>query len=162
MIKLKELQIEEAERIAELANDSSIAINLPQDFPHPYTKNHAVNWIERTKNTKRGFGIYLETELIGMINYELVEPWNAYLAFWIGKEYRNLGAATKSVESIIPIIFKQPHIQKITIAIKHPNPASERIAIKNGFKKEGQIRKIVMKNNQLHDLIIYGLLRKEA
>lgn len=68
-IALRSLQIEDAELFALHANNNAIANNMTNQFPFPYTKAHALEFIRRVNGLKPAqvFAIDLDGEAIGAI-----------------------------------------------------------------------------------------------
>lgn len=62
MIQLRKIENESPWVISQLANNYEIAKNLRDIFPHPYTIDNAVSFIELAKTGELGlvFGIYSE------------------------------------------------------------------------------------------------------
>ena len=62
---------------------------------------------------------------------------------------------------LCPYLFENFTITKICAEVFAENQASAHILEKNGFEKEGYLKKHVYKNGKYYDLILYGL-RKES
>lgn len=89
---LRQLTIEDSERIEELAGDYDVAKST-LNIPHPYPKGSAIQFIESVlsaeKNNKIVMFAITEIEsqlLIGLININLSAPYKrGELAYWVGK-----------------------------------------------------------------------------
>jgi RimJ/RimL family protein N-acetyltransferase len=90
-VMLRRWRKEDSERLAELANNRKIWINLRDRFPFPYTKADAEAWIahcEAEKDPATQFAIEVEGELVGGIGFEALSDerrLGAEIGYWIGE-----------------------------------------------------------------------------
>ena len=66
MIQLQKIDRANPKIIQQLADNKAIALNLRHSFPHPYTLNDAVEFLELARNGSLGyiFGIYNDNFLL--------------------------------------------------------------------------------------------------
>jgi len=86
---------------------------------------------------------------------------NCEIGYWIGSQYWGLGITKRVVKMFCDYLFSHFTITKIYAEIYSENIASCHVLEANGFQKEGYLKKHVYKNNNYHDLIIYGLREEE-
>ncbi len=98
-ITLRALRLSDAKRLAELANNEKISINLRDGFPHPYTLADAENFLSKFTNQDpvTFFGIDYDNEYVG--NISLVPGTDVYrksaeIGYFIGEPYWNKGIVT--------------------------------------------------------------------
>ena len=163
ILTLRSFELADAERIALLANNKKIWINLRDGFPHPYSVEDAVHFIEKCQKMKPKsvFAIIYKEELcgsIGIFPMQDVYRKSAEIGYWIGEEYWGKGIAARAVEKIVQYGFENFDIVKIFAGIFSNNRASERVLEKNGFIKEAVLKKAVFKNDEFLDEHRYALL----
>ena len=81
------------------------------------------------------------------------------LGYMLLKDYWNRGLMSQAVGQVCEIAIKELGLNRITANVFHPNLASQRILLKNGFIQEGVMRKAVIKEGVFYDILIYGLLK---
>jgi ribosomal-protein-serine acetyltransferase len=82
------------------------------------------------------------------------------LAYFIDKDHEGKGIISKAVGNIVNICFSELGMNKVYICTSPINYASQKVAIKQGFKKEGILRD-EFRNGKgiLEDVIYFGLLK---
>jgi len=102
-------------------------------------------------------------KLVGLI-YVLRIDWKipkAELGYYIDKSYEGKGITTKAVAKVIRHCFSELKMNKLFLRTAKSNKGSQRVALKNGFKREGTLRKdFRMGNGKLIDIYYYGLVRE--
>ena len=163
MIQLRKIENESPWVISKLANNYEIAKNLRDIFPHPYTIDNAVSFIELAKTGELGlvFGIYSENEFIGCCSLNPqsdVYRINAEVGYWIGEPYWGNGYATEAVKQLVSIAFNQLDIHRVYAKIFECNVASMRVLEKIGFEKEAIIKLSVIKEGRIFNEYIYSIM----
>jgi len=165
-IKLRALQLTDAKRLAELANNEKISRNLRDGFPNPYTQADAENFLEKftDQDPVTYFGIEYNGEHVG--NISLVSGQDIYrksaeIGYFIGESYWNKGIVTTAVNMITEYGFKQLGIIRIHTGVFEYNSASMRVLEKCGFTKDGVFRKSVFKQNKIWDEVRYSKINPE-
>jgi ribosomal-protein-alanine N-acetyltransferase len=87
----------------------------------------------------------------------------AEVGYWIAPEYWGKGYATEAVGLVCEIAFVRYNLRRLYARVRANNVGSQRVLEKNGFKKEGRLRKHEYDpaDGKYYDVYIYGLLRKE-
>ncbi len=165
--------------IAKHANNLSIAKNLTDRFPHPYTLSDAEAWIalNQHQSSKRStdstteqlyaedlhFAITRDGAAIGSIGFvpgEDVYAHTAMLGYWLGEEFWGQGIMTEAVASFSHWIFKsRPRIVRLWAAVYDGNEASMKVLEGAGYVREGVQRKGCCKNGVIGDQWIYVKFR---
>ena len=161
---LRHLKPEDAAILAELANNEKISRNLRNAFPHPYTLDHAGDFIKKySEHTSIFvFAIEFKGNYTGNISLSVgsdVYCKSAEIGYFIGEKYWNKGIATRAVKLICRFGFENLDINRIYTGIYEYNPASMRVLEKCGFIQEGVFNKSVFKNNNYYDEHRYSLLK---
>lgn len=102
-------------------------------------------------------------ELIGTIDlFNFNEDTeNCEVGYNIGFNWWNNGYGTEALHAVVEFAFRIMDIHKISATHNIDNPASGKIMLKVGMKREGIIRHMIRKNNQYKDCGIYGILQQE-
>ena len=147
------------------ANDPLVNRYLKNSFPFPYTLDHAMRFITHSlEHNALDFGIVVDGICIGCVGatfHKDVFIKNCEIGYWIGSQYWGLGITKRVVKMFCDYLFSHFTITKIYAEIYSENIASCHVLEANGFQKEGYLKKHVYKNNNYHDLIIYGLREEE-
>lgn len=112
------------------------------------------------------FGIWEneKAKLIGFIRIFKIE-WDvpkADLGYFIDQNYGGQGIMTEVMQRIIQFAFNQLGIERLRIRTAMDNYASQRLARKCGFRREGDLRGDFKKpNGEIIDVMIFGLLKSD-
>ena len=165
-LKIRKLELSDAARFAELANNKKLWLNMRDSFPYPYNIDNAIGFINfaNEDNGNRIFAIIYNNELVGSVGLHKQEDINRYsmeLGYWIGEPFWGKGIATKAVTLITNFGFKNLDINRIFAGTIEGNVASTRVLEKNNFIFEGMSRKSAFKNNEFKDEYHFALLKNE-
>ena len=164
-IVLRNLQIDDAEIFALHANNSAIANNMTNQFPFPYTKEHALEFIRRVNRLKPAqiFAIDFEGEAIGAIGLHPQNDIflkNAELGYWLAEKYWGRGFVSVAINKIVEYGFGNFEIDRIFARPFGSNRSSQRVLEKTGFVLEARLEKIIYKNNRYEDELIYAIRKR--
>ena len=164
---MRSYQKKDVARIAEIANNKNISLNMVDTFPFPYTLEDAEVWVELARGpekNKTNFAILFEGEIIGGAGFDLKEGQNEGVAsggYWLGEDYWGQGIGTEVWKIVRDCAFENFDIRKMEARVFGWNPASGRVQEKCGFKKEGCLRDNIIRFGEICDVIYYGMTRKE-
>lgn len=166
-ITLRALRYADKEAMATLANNRRIWNNLRDEFPHPYTENDALKFIDaiKVKEPQVDFAIEFEHRFAGVISLVLqkdIMRHSAEIGYWIGEPFWRKGIATRAVRLIVDYGFKTLGLERIYASVFEGNVGSQRVLEKCDFLLEGTFRKGAIKNNRLIDDFRYGILKGMA
>jgi len=142
-VTIREQQVRDAKRFFEILNSPGL-----KDFGvRPKTiKDEIVFFKGETKRRKDNlaydYTILYGKEIIGGIGFK-VDQHRKYIAeigYFVDENYWGRGIATKAVELIEKEGFGKYGLHRIEIRMSPNNPASEKVAIKAGYKKEGLLK----------------------
>lgn len=155
-LKLRPLTSNDKYRLAELANNPKVAINLRDGFPHPYTIEDAEKFIQTfaIQEPQQIFAIDYNGEYAGNIGLHKagdVYRLSAEIGYFLGESYWNKGIMTQAVNLICDYGFEKLDIIRIHAGIFEFNPASMRVLEKCGFKKEAVFEKAIIKAGKIYD-----------
>lgn len=163
-LSLRRFQPTDKETLVRLADNAHIAQWLADMFPHPYRPEDADQWLERTKMETRpcNFAIEWKGELaggIGLVPLADIHSGTAELGYWLGEPYWGQGIATRAVALLLSYAFDELLFIRVHAQVFAENRASMRVLEKNGFVKEGVLRKHIRKNGVITDAVLYAKLR---
>jgi ribosomal-protein-serine acetyltransferase len=123
---------------------------------------------KRKEREKDGYYFYIRnTETHKLIGYVCVKNINktimkCELAYFIDQHFEGKGIISKAVAETVAFCFGTLQMNKVFICTSKINAASQRIATKLNFKKEGILRE-EFKNGKaiLEDIVYFGLLKSE-
>ncbi len=162
---IRDLRPEDAESLAENANDRMIWRNVRDGFPQPYTVQHAREFVDGwrvdgAQRRGRGFAIEVAGAVGGCIGYipgEDVYRRRVEIGFWLGRRYWNRGIATEAVRTFTDWLFaSDTELVRVQAEVYQWNPASMRVLMKAGFLLEGRLRKAAEKDDQIIDALLFA------
>ena len=165
---LRPWQLTDAEPIAAAANNPSIAANLRNVFPSPYTLADA-EWfvgdcIAQGEARQLMRTIVIDGTAAGSINISVkddVYEKSAELGYWLAEKYWGKGIMTKAVRLICREAFDRFDILRVFAEPFAENVGSRRVLEKAGFTCEGIMRNGIYKNGRVRSYCMYALLREE-
>lgn len=162
---LRPFVLEDAAEVQRLAGAWEVA-RTTLNIPHPYQDGMAESWIARQAENQdnHNFAIVLRasSQLCGCIGLALDSAnRTAEIGYWIGVPFWNHGFCTEAAGAILGYGFSTRHLHKIQACHLGCNPASGRVMQKIGMTREGTLHEHVLRHDERHDLVCYGILRSE-
>ncbi|WP_160672474.1 GNAT family N-acetyltransferase [Clostridium sp. C8-1-8] len=123
-------------------------------------------WLERREykrnnNLEYNFSIIYNNAIVGGCEIRIDQE-NSHigeLGYFIDREYFNKGIATEVVKALEKIAFEELGLVRLEIRMDPQNKASEKVAIKNNFEKEGLLKKVVKFHNDYFDNLLYSKVK---
>jgi RimJ/RimL family protein N-acetyltransferase len=135
---LRQPTLADVKAIARLVNDRRVAENLRR-VPHPYTPDHAVDFISTVARSgaETIFLIEHERAPIGIVGLDWQKPDKPELGYWLGVDHWRKGFATEAAKAVIDYAFEDFAIAHLVSGARVSNPASRRVLEKCGFQWGG-------------------------
>jgi RimJ/RimL family protein N-acetyltransferase len=136
-LKLRAPRSKDAQAIAVLANDLSVAANTAR-IPHPYGIADAEEFIAAA-NSREGEACFVVTRdgrLIGACGVDLRED-GPELGYWFGAPFWGRGYATEAARALIDYAFGDLGCERLHSGARVSNPASRRVLEKCAFQWTG-------------------------
>jgi RimJ/RimL family protein N-acetyltransferase len=138
--------------------------------PEPYGESEARSWFEqereqRSRGEQLGLLVvdhddgHLEGS-VGIVHVDRQEG-RCELGYWMARENRGRGLATRAVRLLSGWVFENLPIDRIEIHAEPENAASRRVAERAGFSFEGVLRSYLVNKGVRRDAASYSLLRGE-
>jgi [ribosomal protein S5]-alanine N-acetyltransferase len=147
------------------ANNWNVAKNLTDKFPHPYTENDGMAFIEFASkdNPIHIFTIDINGQAVGGIGIHPqtdIHRKNAELGYWLAEAFWGQGIISKAIKEIVGFAFTTYDIDRVFARPFSTNIASQKVLEKNNFILEAKIDKILFKNGEYLDELIYAVRRE--
>jgi RimJ/RimL family protein N-acetyltransferase len=172
VVTLRPWRFDDAAALVERINDPAVAEFLDA-VPQPYTLSDAHDYLQRSdENWLSGdttnFAILVEgTEgAVGSLGIHWHERANgvAEIGYWTAAEVRGRGVATAATRLAARWAFEAaPDLERLQLRADERNAASNRVADKAGFRREGVLRssRYNARLNRRIDFVMWSLLRAE-
>ena len=154
----------DAPSLALHANDINVWRNMSERFAHPYTQEIAQHWVTRGHLEFGGehWAITHDDVAVGGCGLHpgagdtscAVE-----IGYWLGQPYWGRGVATTVVHVLTERVFALPGVARVFAGVHADNPVSMRVLEKNGFDREGVLRKSALKAGVPIDRVMYAKIR---
>jgi ribosomal-protein-alanine N-acetyltransferase len=143
------------------ADNRNVWINLRDHFPHPYTTAHARAWIEEQirSHEENHWAIEVDGHATGGIGLSPrmdVHRLSAEIGFWLGEAYWGRGIMTEAVGAVTRYAFHTRGFIRVFAEVFEWNPASMRVLEKNGFAREGVLRRSATKAGHVIDQVLFA------
>ncbi|WP_017415386.1 GNAT family N-acetyltransferase [Clostridium tunisiense] len=123
-------------------------------------------WIKRREHKRKNnleynYSIIYNNEVVGGCNIRIFQesPHIGEIGYFIDRKLFNKGIASKAVKELEKIAFEELGLIRLEIRIDPRNKASEKVAIKCGFEKEGLLRKVMEFNGMYFDNLLYSKVK---
>ncbi|HMJ36909.1 MAG TPA: GNAT family protein [Baekduia sp.] len=138
--------------------------------PPNYTEAHARDWVgSEPLARERGEALSLVIapaggdEVLGTVG--LLRPdWlhrTAEIGYWVAPSARGRGAATRAVALLAPWALRTLRLQRLSADVDVDNDASQRVAQRAGFVREGVLRSAIEAKGRRWSLVVHSLLPED-
>jgi ribosomal-protein-serine acetyltransferase len=109
------------------------------------------------------FTILREEEVVGGISIEVRHPVERIgeLGYWIRTDHSGQGVATEAGRAMLALAFEELGLHRLELRAGTANRASQRVAEKLGFRREGTLRQASRGAEAAYDSYLYGLLASD-
>jgi len=166
VVKLRAMEPEDAPFLVSLLNRSDIE-QLVVGRSFSVSKYNEEDWIKNYNNTEKCLRwiIELNGTLFGTIilnNIDWIDR-SAEIGIKVNitEPSRISGDAKDAYYAVIKYAFTELNLHRITATVLEYNKPSKNIHNIFNFKQEGCLRKAVFKNNEYHNLMVFGLLKED-
>ena len=171
-VYLSSLATADAEDMARLADSPEIAgsIAAEGEFPSPYTKEHALNFISFASSSlvdmqEVHLGMHLEDSkaLIGVAGLKNIDTKNmkAEIGFWCGREYWGHGYTKEGVRLMLHVAFEVLALHRVWATAFTTNERSIKLMEGAGMKEEGVLRDDTKSSSGFWSSMLLSVIRSE-
>jgi RimJ/RimL family protein N-acetyltransferase len=166
-LRLRPFAPADAPVVQQLAGAPEIADTTAR-IPHPYPEGAAVAWIathaqEWAAHRELVLAVTLADggPLIGSIGLVFeTEHEKVELGYWIGLPFWGKGFASEAAGALVEFAFARLGLNRVQAHHMARNPASGRVLLKAGLRREGVSPCAMKKNGRFEDVVIYGAVRR--
>ena len=167
-LTFRKLTLEDAPEVLKLRGDKKImefiprplATTIDEALDHiklinsKIEENVDINWAITEKGSDK---------CIGIIGFYRTQPENfrTELGYMIASDLWGKGYITEAVNVLLDFAFNTLNFHSIEAVIDSKHHASEKVLIKNGFRKEAHFIEDFFYNDKFNDTVKYGLLKRE-
>ncbi|KAL4730351.1 hypothetical protein ACLX1H_002385 [Fusarium chlamydosporum] len=178
---VRRFYLSDAAAMADAANNKSIAVNMRNTFPSPYSLSDAQNFLINMACKPDGTsypqhnGIFLKPNTTGNLSEEPLfigaigmmpkndiyfRTWE--IGYWLAEPVWGKGYATEVTKAFVRWCFETwPELNRIEALVTERNTGSHNVLTKAGFVQEGVRRGAIFKNGEILDEVVFGLIRRE-
>jgi len=154
-------RLDDVESLARHANNRKIWLAVRDLFPHPYTIQHAHEYLQRaiSEQPEMKFCIEIEHAAVGGIGVhpgQDVYRHTATIGYWLGEQFWGRGVMTEALTAVTDFCFDKFPLRRISAEVFANNPGSARVLEKAGFLFEGRLKNNVLKDGELLDSLVYA------
>jgi len=145
-------------------NDPEITRWIPM-IPSPYTEEDALAFVrgETRPEIAHSFAITINGHLAGAIGMRLDSAnQSGHIGYWIAAPERGRGVCTRALRALSSWAFEELSLQRLELITDPDNLASQRVAEKVGFRREGILRShLLHPDGRRRDSVMFSLLPGE-
>lgn len=97
-------------------------------------------------------------ECFGLVTIELHASGRAEVGYWLLPEGRGRGRATRALQLVSRWALSEPRIARLELSTSPENTASQRVAERSGFQREGVLRSHHEVGGRREDAVFFSLL----
>jgi RimJ/RimL family protein N-acetyltransferase len=166
-ILLRQWRLADASAVEAACQDSEIAHWIPF-VPRPYAYEDAVTYIRsclESGDERHPFAIVDEVtdELLGAIDMGVNSHfYRGHIGYWIVASARGRGLCTIALRLLSGWALEELELQRLELITDPDNAASQRVAEKVGFRREGVLRAHLRHpDGRVRDSVMFSLLPGE-
>lgn len=144
-------------------NDPDVAHWIPT-IPHPYTEADARAFIRgEVRPEHQALAIELDRRVVGGIGIGLnAHDYRGTVGYWMAASSRGRGTCTRAVRLLARHALDVLELQRVDLFTDPDNVASQRVAEKVGFRREGVLRSHLRHpDGRIRDSVMFSLLPGE-
>jgi len=144
-------------------NDQDVARWIPT-IPSPYTRDDALAFIRgEVRPDHLALAIEVGGRVVGGIGLGLnVHEYRGRLGYWVAADVRRRGICTHALRLLSHYAFVELGLQRVDLITDPENAASQRVAEKVGFRREGVLRAHLRHpDGRIRDSVMFSLLPGE-
>lgn len=166
-ILLREWRVEDVPAIEAACQDPEISHWIPF-VPRPYSRSDAETYVRECLASDAGRHPFAITDvetgaLLGSIDMGVNSfGYRGHIGYWVVAEARGRGVCSGALRLLADWALEELRLQRLELITDPDNAASQRVAEKVGFRREGVLRSHLRHpDGRLRDSVMYSLLPGE-
>lgn len=158
-IELRYQRVSDAKRLFEILNNP----NFKYFSVCPKNIDDEREYLRKTQKKKKdnfehSFSIMLNGKVVGGCGIKIDQhrKYIGEIGYFVEQKFWGKGIACEAVRILEKLGFEKLGLKRIEILMNPKNKASERVAVKCGYKKEGTKKKALHKNGKFFDAHLYA------
>ncbi len=163
-LRIRPWRRDDLDALLRYANNPNIASNLRDQFPHPYTRRDALDYLEyaRSQQERTSFALEHGGEAVGGIGFRPgsdISRLSAEMGYWLGEPFWGKGWMSRAVKAASDEAFDEYRVIRIFATVFPHNVGSIRVLEKAGFDREALMKRSAVKNGEVLDQILFAKVR---
>lgn len=161
-VKIRPQELFDAERFFEIITNTNLEfIEFPIKTLEEEKYFLRLNDAKRKAHYEYNYSVLFYGKLVGAcgIRIDQHRPWVGEIGYFIDRDYQGKGLAVEAVNQLERIGFEKLDLQRIIILMDTRNLASEKVAQKCGYEKEGVMKKVHRIGEEYYDCFLYAKTR---
>jgi RimJ/RimL family protein N-acetyltransferase len=134
--------------------------------PTPYSEADAREWLERVTDPAIEDHLALamvtnDSDFVGSMSLFMVKPGVGEFGYWAAPEARGRGYTSRALGLLARWALDELRLPRLQLGTLPGNTASERVAEKAGFSREGVLRSYLDQRGERRDVLMWSLLPGE-
>jgi RimJ/RimL family protein N-acetyltransferase len=161
-IRLRPFREADVAAIAAACRDPEMGRFIPH-LPWPYTESDAREYVKLTRRCDRGGDRLARAivdastdDLLGSVDVRLSETGS--IGYWVVPWARGRGVATRALVLLSRWAIREGGVERLELYTDVANLASQRVAEKAGFQREGVLRSHLVFRGGRRNSVIFSLL----
>jgi RimJ/RimL family protein N-acetyltransferase len=163
-IELRPWCEEDAPAVYEACQDADIHQWIPV-IPQPYTMEHALAFVrgEATPDITHSLAVTEDGTVAGSIGLRVHDQnRTGHIGYWCAPEARGRGVTTRALRLLSRYGLEDLDLERLELITDPDNRASQRVAEKVGFRREGILRShLLHPDGRRRDSVMFSLLPGE-
>jgi [ribosomal protein S5]-alanine N-acetyltransferase len=131
-------------------------------IPFPYTEEDAWEFLRSTTETAFAVMNKRTGDLLGGIGLRLPADGIGEVGYWVRREARGRGVATRALLLISRWALEDQKLVRVQLTAEPGNVASQRVAEKAGYTREGLLRRFLNIGGERRDGIMFSRLPEDV
>jgi [ribosomal protein S5]-alanine N-acetyltransferase len=164
VVTLRRWREDDADAITAACQDPEISHWIPM-IPRPYRREHALSYVrgEVEGLGEHQYAIEVDGAVAGAIGMTVNRMRAGHIGYWCAAEARGRGVVTRALRLLSLYGFEELGLQRLELITDPDNVASQRVAEKVGYRREGVLRShLDHPDGRRRDSVMFSLLPGEV
>jgi RimJ/RimL family protein N-acetyltransferase len=153
----------DADAVYEACQDPEIQYWIPF-IPRPYTREDALAFVRGDVDAigQHQFAVVEGDRVVGSIGLNVNRQRTGHIGYWCAADARGRGVTSRALRLLSRYGFETLGLQRLELMTDPDNIASQRVAEKVGFRREGVLRShLLHPDGRRRDSVMFSLLPGE-